>query len=109
MLLKDPVSALSTNVLPDSEPSDTYQLVADRVIQKLQESSDSYAKKWLEFGITRSCTKRQTMTLCYGSTFYSCQSYTAEWFYKELKTGRSNPFGEETYAPCNFLSALIWD
>ena len=109
MLLKDPVSALSTNVLPDSEPSDTYQLVADRVIQKLQESSDSYAKKWLEFGITRSCTKRQTMTLCYGSTFYSCQSYTAEWFYKELKAGRDNPFGEETYAPCNFLSALIWE
>ena len=109
MLLRDPVSALSTNVLPHHEPSDTYQLVADRVIQKLQESSDPYAKKWLEFGITRSCTKRQTMTLCYGSTFYSCQSYTAEWFYKELQGGKENPFVDETYAPCNFLAGLIWE
>ena len=50
------------------------------------------------------------MTLCYGSTFFSCRTYTAEWFYNELRDKhRENPFGTETYKPCNFLAELIWD
>lgn len=50
------------------------------------------------------------MTLCYGSTFFSCRTYTAEWFYNELRDkNRENPFGQETYRPCNFLAELIWE
>ena len=109
MLLRDPVAALATNVLPTDIPSDAYQNVADIARRKLYEDGHEYGTKWLEFGITRKATKRQTMTVCYSSTFYSCRSYTTEWFYDELKAGVENPFGEETYRPCNYLSEIIWE
>ena len=108
MLLGDEIAARATNVLPSDYPSDTYQMVADRVIQKLKEdNTNEYANKWLAFGIDRKTTKRQTMVIVYGSKYYSCKQYTAEWFYEKIKT-KENPFGEETYRPCNYLSELIW-
>ena len=48
------------------------------------------------------------MTVCYSSTFFSCKAYTAEWFYEELKSGKENPFGDETYKPCAYLAEKIW-
>ena len=108
MILKDPVAALATNVTPHDIPQDVYQQVADRVRKKLFEDNNEYGSKWLTFGIDRKTTKRQTMTLCYGSTFFSCRTYTAEWFYEQVKAGRTSPFGDETYRPCNYLAELIW-
>lgn len=108
MILRDPIAALATNVTPSAVPEDVYQQVADRVRQKLFEDDNPYGSKWLEFGIDRKTTKRQTMTLCYGSTFFSCRTYTAEWFYDQIKSGKDNPFGEETYRPCNYLAEAIW-
>jgi len=109
MLLRDSVAAKATNVLPGAEPSDPYSEVADIVRQKLRADTSEYAAKWLAFGIGRKTTKRQTMTLVYGSTFFSCRAYTAEWFYDQLKSGRDNPFGDETYKPCNYLAEKIWE
>lgn len=109
MILRDPVAALATNVLPADRPQDVYEQVADRVKAKLYEDSNPYGAQWLRFGIDRKTTKRQTMTLCYGSTFFSCRTYTAEWFYECLKQGKHNPFGEETYRPCSYLAEKIWE
>ena len=109
MLLRDPVAGLATNVIPSVRPQDVYKQVADIVRRFLYEDSHPYGKKWLDFGITRKTTKRQTMTLCYGSVFFSCRTYTTEWFYEELKKGRENPFGDETYSPCNYLAEKIWE
>ena len=110
MLLLDEHAAHETNVLPRDRPGDVYQAVCDRTIEKLKVSTNDYASAWLQFGITRATTKRQAMTLCYGSTFFSCRSYTAEWFYNELRDkNRENPFGQETYRPSNFLAELIWE
>ena len=109
MLLRDPVAGLATNILPTEVPADVYQSVADIVRRKLYEDESKYGAGWLTFGISRKTTKRQTMTVCYSSTFYSCKAYTAEWFYEELKSGRDNPFGEETYKPCNYLAEIIWE
>lgn len=108
MILKDPVAALATNVTPHDIPQDVYQQVADRVRKKLFEDDNPYGDKWLQFGIDRKTTKRQTMTLCYGSTFFSCRTYTAEWFYDSVKSGKPSPFGDETYRPCNYLAEKIW-
>lgn len=111
LMLRDPVGARATNVLPGAEPQDPYEVVANLVVNKLENDKASpYALKWLDFGINRKTTKRQTMTLVYGSVFYSCRTYTAEWFYEQLKDPKkTNPFGEETYAPCNYLAELIWE
>jgi DNA-directed RNA polymerase len=111
LMLRDPVAAVATNVISGDKPNDPYESVADLVIQKLQQDlSSPYAQKWIDFGINRKTTKRQTMTLVYGSVFYSCRSYTAEWFYDQLKDPtKVNPFGDETYAPCNYLAGKIWE
>ena len=110
LLLRDPVGGMATNCLPREAPNDIYGQVADVVKAKLAASSDQYAAKWLAFGIDRKTTKRQTMTLPYGSTFFSCRSYTTEWFYEQIKkNGKMNPFNEESYKPCAFLASIIWE
>lgn len=114
MLLKDPVAGLATNVLPQDRPNDIYSQVSKETCVILTEERRpeciEYATKWLQFGIDRKTTKRQTMTLPYGSTFYSCRDYTVEWFYEQIKkNGRTSPFGDETYKPCNYLAECIWE
>jgi DNA-directed RNA polymerase len=110
LLLRDPVGGMATNCLPREAPNDIYGQVADVVRNKLAASTDPYAAKWLAFGIDRKTTKRQTMTLPYGSTFFSCRNYTTEWFYEQIKkNGKTNPFIDETYKPCAFLATIIWE
>ena len=111
LLLRDPIAALATNCVQRERPGDVYAEVADAVIEKLKKSTNSYAPTWLQFGITRATTKRSAMTLTYGSSYYACKQYTYDWFYETIKKkkGGVNPFGEETYRPCNFLSELIWE
>jgi len=111
LLLRDPVAALATNCCNRDKPGDVYGEVANSVLEKLKNSSNPYAPIWLKFGVDRSACKRSCMTLCYGSTFFACKEYTHDWFYDKLKKDKQgvNPFGDETYRPCNFLSELIWD
>lgn len=114
MLLRDSVAGLATNVLPQDRPNDIYSQVAmvaqDLLKAEIRPEFKVYADKWLKFGIDRKTTKRQTMTLPYGSTFYSCRLYTAEWFYEQIKKNkRTNPFVDETYKPCNYLAEIIWE
>ena len=109
MLLRDPVAALATNVLPSEKPSDPYQFVANGVIAKLRQSSDPLAKDLLRFGIDRTTTKRQTMTLPYGLTLHSCINYTREWLEDKIRKTGENPFGLETYKPVAFLGKTIWE
>jgi DNA-directed RNA polymerase len=109
MLLRDPVAGLATNVLPADKPSDPYQFVANAVIAKLQQSSDPLASQLLTFGIDRTTTKRQTMTLPYGLTQHSCISYTREWIEDRSRKTGYNPWGLETYKPVVFLGKIIWE
>lgn len=118
MMLKDAVGAPSVNVLDGESPQSIYKNVAKAVYEKLVQSDNPYADAWISFCKGKDndpipslvkAAKRPTMTLVYGSTFFSCRGYTADWFYGLLKSGRINPFGEETYRPCNFLATLIWE
>ena len=108
LLLRDPVAAAATNVLPSPSPADPYQAVARRVIAQLETSQSSYAHPLLSMGIDRNTTKRQTMTLPYGLTQHSCIGYTREWLDEKLRS-QPNPFGLEVYKPAAFLGKLIWN
>jgi len=108
LLLRDPVAAAATNVTDSAVPADPYQVVADRVIDKLIASDSPYAKGLLSLGIDRTTTKRQTMTLPYGLTQHSCIGYTREWLDGKLRT-LPNPFGLEVYKPAAFLGKIIWE
>ena len=108
LLLRDPVAAVATNVLPAAYPSDPYQKVADKVVEALRVSTNPYAESLLKLGITRATTKRQTMTLPYGLSQHSCIGYTREWLDDRIReTG--NPFGLEIYKPASFLGQTIWN
>jgi DNA-directed RNA polymerase len=109
MLRRDPVAAVATNVLPSDKPSDPYQFVANSVITRLQQSDDPLAKTLLRFGIDRTTTKRQTMTLPYGLTMHSCITYTREWLEDKMRKTGENPFGLETYKPVATLGKIIWE
>jgi len=108
MMLLDEVGAPSVNVVDGPHPQSIYKNVAAAVIRNLQKDSNPYADAWIKFGVDASATKRPVMTQVYGSTFFACKNYTAEWFYTLLQSGRENPFGEETYKPCNYLAKVIW-
>lgn len=118
LLMRDPVAAEATNVLPTEVPRDVYQAVADSVVAELirlsvegKPEEKLASARWLEFTgarLPRAATKRQVMTLPYGSTFHACIHYTRDWYELEVKArGGVAPF-ERGYDPAVFLARLIW-
>ena len=109
MLLRDPVGAKYTNVLPSDRPYDLYQQVADLVVEKLKVSDDPRAATWLKFGIDRKTVKRQVMVAVYGGTQQSCKEYTAEWYFELVRDGKKpKVFEDHPFKACIFLSNLIY-
>lgn len=131
LLLRDEDGAKATNVIPSGDkPSDIYQIVADKVIEKLKVMQDigqirytktgqiAYDEKTLsryllELGINRSATKRQVMTVVYAATFDSCKTYTLEWLKEALKEKPESELNmlydaQTLRYPANFLAELIW-
>lgn len=78
-ILRDESGAFATNLTSYKEPQDIYGLVAYRTTEKVRYDNDGWSELWLHVGIDRSTTKRQTMTLPYGSTKQSCREYTFSW------------------------------
>ncbi|MEL6509020.1 MAG: DNA-directed RNA polymerase [Pseudomonadota bacterium] len=145
-MLRDEVGASAVNLIPADKPSDIYQMVCDRSIQKLSELTSTIvataeenspsspqggeeasaislsalssgeekevflAEGWLKLGLDRSATKRQVMTLPYGSTKYSCREYTDEWMKKQSRKGKTLPWEEsDNFTSTRFMSEIIWD
>lgn len=108
LLLRDTDSAIATNVHPTVAPEDIYKTVADGVVAELHKLDDDVSKEWLRFGVDRKATKRATMTLPYGSTYFSCCKYVREWYYDRIDAGEVAHF-EEPFKACNFLAKLIWE
>jgi DNA-directed RNA polymerase len=71
-LLRDPEGGGYVNLLPGATPGDVYAEVA-KIVEPLVRADLSdpekaeFARKWLEYGITRKVAKRATMTFVYGS------------------------------------------
>lgn len=69
-----------------------------------------FAAGWLSLEPNRKATKRQVMTLPYGSTQFSCREYTDEWYKDQLKAGKTNPFPKGvSFKAVVYLSNLIWE
>jgi DNA-directed RNA polymerase len=116
--LRDEVGGAAVNLTKGEKPSDVYQEVADKVVTKLRHNlttcgEDAIAQRLLEFGITRSATKRSTMTLPYGSTRYSCKSFTFDWIAEQsekmTRQNLENPLEGVEMEAANYLGDLIWD
>lgn len=116
-MLRDEVAGKAVNLINSDKPNDIYQIVADRLTEKLKADSDNIlSQKWLSLGITRKLTKRPVMVLPYGGTRQSCRSYIEEY----LEDNYSDEFlfnhfkAGYTLAECKFrasyvLSLKLWE
>jgi DNA-directed RNA polymerase, mitochondrial len=134
-MLKDEVGGAAVNLVPADLPADVYQLVANKVKEKVQhlvefgtedtlkhnedgtpwvnEGTKALAKQWQAFGITRKTTKRSVMTLAYGSKEYGFREQLMEDIITPArlacqKTGGDFPFARDGYAAAQFMAKLIW-
>ena len=65
--------AALVNLIPSDAPQDIYQYIADKAIEAVKvdaANGNAQAKLWLDYGITRSVTKRSVMTAAYNSNAY---------------------------------------
>jgi DNA-directed RNA polymerase len=112
LMLRDSVAGKLVNLLPTDTPQDIYQLVADAVNKKLKKhvaEGNPYAQAWLKYGIKRSTTKRSIMTICYGSTRYSCTDFVIEDLTKRQDKGEHHPLVDDLFRPASYLASVIWD
>ena len=112
LMLRDSKAGKLVNLLPTDKPQDIYQLVADAVIEKLKvdaAENKPYAQLWLNYGIKRSTTKRSIMTICYGSTRYSCTDFVIEDLTKRKDKGENHPFTDDLFRPASYLAGVIWE
>lgn len=111
LMLKDEKAGKLVNCTPSSEPQDIYQLVANSVTAQLKVDAgkgNNLAKAWLKYGIKRSTTKRSIMTICYGSTRYSCTDFVIEDLTKRKDKGEAHPFMDDVFKPATYLASVIW-
>jgi DNA-directed RNA polymerase len=113
-MVRDPVGGAAVNLVPADKPADIYGQVAEVVVAQLRLASSRGGEdkevidQLLAIDIDRKATKRQTMTLPYGSTRYSCRDYTEEWFYKEREDRL--PWDKKgTFHASLILTDFIWD
>lgn len=129
-MLRDEVGGEAVNLKPDDHVHDIYGIVAEKVKELLKkdmkegtddtieatEDGSSYlkkgtkslAKEWLDHGVSRSVTKRPTMTLCYGaSKFGFADQILEDTVYPALA---HNPlsFSKPSQAS-RYMAGLIWD
>lgn len=129
-MLRDEVGGEAVNLKPDDHVHDIYGIVAEKVKEllkkDLQEGTDdtietskdgssylkkgtkSLAKEWLDHGVSRSVTKRPTMTLCYGaSKFGFADQILEDTVYPALA---HNPLSfSKPSQTAHYMAGLIWD
>ena len=106
------------NLVPADKPQDIYQSVADSVLCKLNESKEPEAKLWLDYGVSRSTVKRNTMTYGYSSGKYGFGDQLYDDIMRPLQdqvmrgTLKEHPFGKDKPQQkklCAFLAGINYD
>ena len=127
-MLRDAIGGAAVNLIPQEKPADVYQLVADKVIEKVNDDlingtedglsesgilvhgTKSLASQWLEFGITRKTCKRAVMTTPYGSREYGFKEQLLEDILRpaEKAMGEDFPFADNGFGAANYMAKKIW-
>lgn len=134
-MLRDHIGGRAVNLIPAELPQDVYQLVANRVIELVNQDlvngtedtlkhtdegvayvkngTKALAKQWLEFGITRKVTKRSVMTLAYGSKEYGFKEQLMEDIIRPAKqacdkSGKPFVFQGDGYQAAQYMAKYIW-
>ncbi len=130
-MLRDEVGGSAVNLVPRDLPADVYQLVANKVLEQIEDDlvngtedelkhtddgvayvkhgTKTLAAQWKEFGITRKVTKRSVMTLAYGSKEYGFKEQLMEDIIRPAKqSGKTFPFQGDGYQGAQYMAKAIW-
>lgn len=112
LLMRDPELARITNVSPSEEKVDAYQIVADKVWDRLKADPSEDARKWrflLVDGIPRDAVKRPVMASPYGIRKHSAMGYIRTWLLKLQEQKKEFPWGHSTFKPAMLFADLVWE
>jgi len=130
-MLRDEVGGAAVNLMPRDLPADVYQLVANKVLEQVEDNllngtedelrhtdegvayvkqgTKTIAAQWKAFGITRKVTKRSVMTLAYGSKEYGFKEQLMEDIIRPAKqSGKEFPFQGDGYQGAQYMAKAIW-
>lgn len=135
-MLRDHIGGHAVNLTPSGKVQDIYRIVSDRVSDQLKElllsgtddelvtvedkktgeiserlklGTKSLARQWLQFGMSRSVTKRSVMTLAYGSKEYGFADQVFEdTVMPAIDSGKGAMFTEPSQAS-RFMAKMIWE
>jgi DNA-directed RNA polymerase len=130
-MLRDEVGGQAVNLTPAEVPQDVYQLVANKVIEQVEQDilkgtedelrhtedgvpyikqgTKAIAAQWKDFGITRKVTKRSVMTLAYGSREYGFKEQIMEDILRPAKqANKPFPFQGDGYQAAQYMAKAIW-
>ena len=132
-ILRDEIGGKAVNLTPSDKPQDIYGVVAGKVNVMLNRDAqkgtldseaegkyeDTYiklgtktlAQAWLSYGVTRKVTKRNVMTLAYGSRQYGFKEQLIEDIIQPDidANGDLSVFATNKAQFASYLSKLIWD
>lgn len=132
-ILRDPVGGKAVNLVPSDKPQDIYAVVAEKVnnqlkidartgtddentvtengVEYIKYGTRTLAQQWLAFGVTRKVTKRNVMTLAYGSKEFGFRQQIQEDIIKpDLdEKGIMSIFAESYRQADGYLAKLIWN
>ena len=108
-MMRDEFGGKATNLVPLNKPSDVYNIVANKVMDKLRHNNKPLAKLWLEYGVDRKICKKPVMCLPYSLTRYSCRQYLEDHIIKEKnERGKQHEFGDDLFKATQFLTPIVW-
>ena len=115
-ILRDPVGAKATNLIPQEKPADIYQEVADKVIEVVEddalhgdEETAEIARGWLHYGVTRKVCKRPVMTLAYGAKKFGFRQQVHEDTVMPAKVNGNYPWNANPFKVSAYMGNIIWD
>lgn len=108
-MLRDEVGGRSVNLIPGLDRQDIYADVAEVTKRMLVADGSPEAMLWINFGVDRKMTKRQTMVIPYAGKFSSCMTYTREAYVEKLKAGHQRLWdAKQDGEMVVLLSRYIW-
>lgn len=105
-MLRDKEGGKAVNLMPSDTPQDIYKDVAERATELLREEGTVLATELLNIGVCRKLCKRPVMIVPYSGTQHSCRDYIKEAL--EEKCKGNNPWGDDFFAPSNYLAKFVW-
>ena len=108
-MMRDEFGGKATNLIPLNKPSDVYNIVANKVMDKLKHIDKPLAKLWLDYRVDRKICKKPVMCLPYSLTRYSCRQYLEDHIIKEKnERGKQHKFGDDLFKATQFLTPIVW-